>query len=313
MTAAPDRRDFAGSRLDPPAVAWPNGAKVAVSLVVNVEEGAELSVADGDERNEPIYEAVDDVGRQPDPCLESHYGYGPRAGYDRIAGLLDDHGVRATFSTCGRAAERSPFLIRDAAARGHEISAHGWRWERHAGMAEEAERAIIAKTHRRLAEIAGRAPTGWHTRSASSVNTRRLLVEHGGFLYDSDAYDDDMPYLASVGGREHVVMPYAFDTNDMRFQPGGAFVRAADFSGYCLDAFERLRKEGRKAPRMLSIGLHLRIIGRPARIAGLEALLEGLAASGEAWIATRAEIAAHWRAAVGLPAFVPVEGASTVA
>lgn len=304
------RHYFSVDERMPPHAAWPNGARVAVSLVVNVEEGAELSVAGGDERNETVYESIDDIGGLPDPCLESHYRYGLRAGYRRIASVLDDFNALATFSACGRAAERSPWLIKDAASRGHEISAHGWRWERHAGMEELAERVVIEKTHETIAGIAGTPPVGWHTRSAASVNTRRLLVEHGGFLYDSDAYDDDMPYAVKVGGRDHVVLPYAFDTNDMRFQPGGAFVHAEDFSRYCLAAFERLRREGEHAPRMMSVGLHLRIIGRPARIGGLEALLEAVTKSGDAWIATRAEIAGHWREAVGLEPFNPRQPAS---
>jgi peptidoglycan/xylan/chitin deacetylase (PgdA/CDA1 family) len=289
-----DRRDLAGRRGAPPAVRWPNGARVAVSLVVNLEEGAELSVADGDERNETVYEAVDDVGPLPDPCMESHYGYGTRAGWPRIARLLADHGVAATISACGRAAARSPWLVREAVELGHEVSCHGWRWERHAGMDEATERDVIARTHDAIADATGIAPVGWHTRSAATPNTRRLLVEHGGFLYDSDAYDDDMPYTLTVAGRRHLVLPYAFDTNDMRFQPGGAFVHGEDFARYCLAAYDALAAEGSEAPRMMSVGLHLRIIGRPARIGGLALLLEGLAARGTAFVATRAAIARHW-------------------
>ncbi|MBM3525654.1 MAG: chitin deacetylase [Alphaproteobacteria bacterium] len=292
-----DRRDFRGYGDAPPLVRWPDGARVAVSVVVNVEEGAELSIADGDERNESVYEARDEVVGSPDPCLESHYGYGPRAGYRRIVDALARHQVPATFSCCGRAAKRTSWLVADAVARGHEASCHGWRWERHAGMTEDHERAVIARTHAAVAKAAGTAPVGWHTRSASTPNTRRLLVEHGGFLYDSDAYDDDMPYLVAGAGRRHVVLPYAFDTNDMRFQPGGGFVHGRDFLDYCLAAFERLRREGADVPRMMSIGLHLRIIGRPARIDALERLLAAMRSRGGAWFATRAAIARHWLAA----------------
>ncbi|MBO6755546.1 MAG: polysaccharide deacetylase family protein [Roseibium sp.] len=277
----------------PPDVTWPGGARVAVSIVVNVEEGAELSILDGDERNESIYEAREEVVGAPDPCMTSHFGYGPRRGYWRIAECLARHGVQATFSTCGRAAEATPWLIKDAAERGHEISCHGWRWERHAGMDEATERDIIAKTHATLAQISGIPPVGWHTRSAATVNTRRLLIEHGGFLYDSDAYDDDLPYLTGGHDHPHVILPYAFDTNDMRFQPGGGFITGEDFASYCLTAFDRLSREGRGA--MMSVGLHLRLIGKPARIDGLDMLLEGIHQRGGAWIATRREIAAHWR------------------
>ncbi|MEO0764254.1 MAG: hypothetical protein AAFZ09_21035, partial [Pseudomonadota bacterium] len=172
-----------------------------------------------------------------------------------------------------------------------------------AGMDEAGERAVIARTHAAIADAAGVAPRGWHTRSASTPATRRLLVEHGGFAWDSDAYDDDMPRLERVAGHDHVVLPYAFDTNDMRFGPGGRFVHGEDFSRYCLAAYDWLAVEGAAAPRMLSIGLHLRVIGRPARMHGLARVLEGLAARGTAWIATRSEIAAHWRAGLGLPAW----------
>ena len=294
-------RDLRGYGHDDPAVSWPNGAALAVSFVVNVEEGAERNLLDGDERNEGIYEAREEVVGAVDPCMTSHYDYGPRAGYWRIRDALGRFGARATFSTCGRAAERLPWLLRDAVTNGHEIGCHGWRWETHAGMPIEQERDIIARTHAAIGKAAGVAPVGWHTRSASTENTRRLLIEHGGFLYDSDAYDDDLPYAVEHGGRRHMVLPYAFDTNDMRFQPGGGFVQGEDFTRYCLAAFDRLRREGQSAPRMLSIGLHLRIIGRPARIDALERLVEAIARSGEAWIAPRAEIARHWRQAIGLP------------
>ncbi|SDX29106.1 Peptidoglycan/xylan/chitin deacetylase, PgdA/CDA1 family [Albimonas donghaensis] len=305
-----DRRDFRGAWDGAPAAPWPGGARLAVSVVVNVEEGAERSVADGDPVNESVYEARQEVVGAPDPCMESHYAYGPRAGYRRIAGTLARHGVPATFSTCGRAATRLPWLMADLARRGHEASCHGWLWETHAGMAEAEERAIIARTHAAVGAATGVAPRGWHTRSASSPHTRRLLGEHGGFLYDSDCYDDDVPRIAQVAGRPHVLLPYAFDTNDMRFEPGGAFVHAEDFSRYCLAAFDRLMDEGATEARMMSVGLHLRIIGRPARIGGLEALLDRMSASGEVWFATRARIAARWREAAGLPEWTPATSAA---
>lgn len=287
-----DRRDFCGSTAAP---CWPHDARLAVSFVINVEEGAELSVADGDEGNESTYEIREEVTGAPDPCMESHFAYGPRRGYARIVGALDRHGIQATFSTCGRAAERLPWLVRDAVARGHEVSCHGWRWERHAGMDPTAEAAIISRTHDAIARITGVAPVGWHTRSAPSAQTRDLLREHGGFIYDSDAYDDDMPRL--LKDTDHVILPYAFDTNDMRFSPGGGFVHAEDFTRYVAAAFDRLLVEGRDQARMLSVGLHLRIIGRPARIAGLEGLLQHMTAQPGIWFATRRQIAECWRKA----------------
>jgi allantoinase len=272
-----------------------------VSLVVNVEEGAELTLSAGDERNESRYEVVDEVVGAVDPCMESHFEYGTRAGYWRIMALLARFGVPATVSACARALEQSPWLARDALARGHEVACHGYRWESHAGMSESVERAVIARSVETITRVAGVRPVGWHTRSASSVNTRRLLVEEGGFRYDSDAYDDDLPYLVDVGGRTHVVIPYSFDTNDMRFQAGGGFTLARDFATYVTDAFDWLWREGERAPKLLSIGLHLRVIGRPGRIGALERILEHVTARGAVWVARRDAIARHWRELQGFP------------
>ncbi len=293
-------RDFEGYRGRPPHPEWPGDARIALSFVVNVEEGAELFVGDGDERNEPVHEVVDPVEGVPDLCMASHFDYGPRAGYWRIAELFNRFGLSATFSCSGRAVERSPWLARDALGRGHEVAGHGYRWERHAGMEEAAEREVIARTVAAIENACGVRPVGWHTKSSPSPNTRRLLVEHGGFLYDSDAYDDDLPYLVHVADTPHVVVPYAFDTNDMRFQAGRGFDLGGDFARYCLDAFDWLWREGKHSPRMMSVGLHLRIIGRPGRIGGLEQVLESVTDRPGVWITTRADIARHWLERVGV-------------
>lgn len=294
-------RDFLGYGGRPPDVRWPRNARVAVSLVVNIEEGAELAIGQGDARNERVYDIVEEVVGAPDPCMESHFEYGTRAGWWRIMQIFERHGVAATLNACGRAIELSPWLARDAVARGHEVSCHGWRWERHAEMSETQEREIITRAARAIEAACGERPVGFHTRSAPSVHTRRLLVEDGGFLYDSNSYNDDVPYVVSVGGCDHLVLPYAFDTNDMRFQNGGGFVQAEDFARYCIAAFDRLWEEGAQAPRMMTVGLHLRIIGRPGRIGGLIAFLDHVRNKGGAWFARRDQIARHWRAAVGLP------------
>lgn len=297
MTSLPAHdRDFRGYGDAPPAIRWPDGARLAVSVVVNVEEGAELSLGMGDERNESVYEVVEEIRGHRDLCMESHFEYGTRAGWPRIRALLKRYGVAATLNANGRALAYSPWLAREAVADGHEVAAHGWRWERHAEMEEAQEREAIALTVAAIRDAAGAPPAGWHTRSATSPNTRRLLLEHGGFLYDSNAYNDDLPYTVEVEGRRHLVLPYAFDTNDMRFQRGGGFVFAEDFSRYCIEAFNRLYEEGGDAPRMLSIGLHLRIIGRPGRIGGLERLLAHMACRPGVWFARRDAIARHWLA-----------------
>lgn len=298
-------RDFLGYGGKPPMVRWPGDARVAVSLVVNIEEGAELAVSQGDARNEGIHEIVGEVVGAPDLCMESHFEYGSRAGWWRIMEVLQRHGVVATMNACGRAIEISPWMARDAVARGHEMSCHGWRWEPHAGMTAAEEREIIRRAVSAIEAACGQRPVGFHTRSSASPHTRRLLVEDGGFLYDSNGYNDDMPYVVEVAGRDHVVLPYAFDTNDMRFRNGGGFVQGEDFARYCIAAFDRLWEEGAMAPRMMTVGLHLRIIGRPARIGGLVAFLDHVRGKGGAWIARRDEIARHWRSAVGLPEWRP--------
>ncbi|MCZ8101792.1 MAG: polysaccharide deacetylase family protein [Burkholderiales bacterium] len=294
LPSRPMPRDLLGYGATPPDPRWPGGARVAVSFVLNVEEGAETSVAEGDSRNEAVYEVIDRLEGLPDPCLESHFDYGTRVGWWRIMKVFDDAVARCTVSACGRAVERTPSLAADAVRRGHEVSAHGWRWESHAGMAEADERAAIARTVAAIERATGVRPVGWHTRSASSPNTRRLLIEEGGFLYDSDWYGDDLPTTLRFGERRHVVLPYAFDTNDMQFQNTHRFVRAYDFSGYVLDAFDWLWREGAHAPRMMSVGLHLRMLGRPGRMQALVDMLVEMTRRPGVWIARRDEIARHW-------------------
>ena len=290
-------RDFQGYGRDLPTVRWPGNAGLAVSFVMNFEEGAEFSVADGDARNEGVYEVIDPRAGW-DPCIDSHFEYGTRTAWWRIADTFDRFEAPFTLSSCGRAVERSPWLAQDAVARGHEVSAHGYRWQSHADMGIEEEEAVILASLEAIAQATGQRPVGWHTRSACTPNTRALLVKHG-FLYDSDAYNDDTPYFVPVDGRRHLVLPYAFDTNDMQFQHTQRFDTAASFSEYVCDAADWLAREGAHAPRMLSVGLHLRMIGRPARMKALEQILQHLRAKQGVWIATRAQIARHWLAAHG--------------
>ncbi len=289
-------RDLWGYGSAKPNPHWPGDARVAVSFVVNFEEGGEYAMSDGDDHNEAVHEVEHRLVGLPDPGLDSHFEYGTRAGWWRIVDVLGRHDVRATVSACGRAVERSPRLAQDANRRGHEVAAHGWRWESHAGMSEDDERRRIARTVAAIAKATGVRPVGWHTRAPASPNTRRLLVEEGGFLYDSDAYNDDLPYTLAYGQRRHVVIPYAFDTNDMQFQTTNRFRGASDFADYVLDAFEWLYREGLHAPKMMSIGLHLRVIGRPGRIGALERILSTMRAKDDVWIARRDEIARHWLA-----------------
>jgi peptidoglycan/xylan/chitin deacetylase (PgdA/CDA1 family) len=285
-------RDFWGYGDHLPGVSWPGGARVAVSFVVNFEEGGEFSVSDGDDRNEAVYEVTDRLAG-PDPCIDSHFEYGTRTAWWRVADTFGRFDANFTLSACGRAVQRNPWLAQDAGLRGHEVAAHGDRWESHAGMGVAQEEAAMDACIAAITQATGQRPVGWHTRSASTPRTRRLLCERG-FLYDSDAYNDDTPYFVAVDGKRHLVLPYAFDTNDMQFQQTHRFVRADDFSGYVCDAFDWLAREGEQVPRMLSVGLHLRMIGRPARMKALEQILAHLQGSGCAWVATREAIARHW-------------------
>jgi peptidoglycan/xylan/chitin deacetylase (PgdA/CDA1 family) len=283
-------RDFLGYAGRPADPRWPSGARLAVSFVLNFEEGAEYSMRDGDDRNEAVYE-VTDRRDGPDPCIDSHFEYGTRAAWWRIMDLFERYDFPITVSACGKAVERLPTLARDAIRRGHELSAHGWRWESHADMDEATEREVIAKTVDAIRTATGQRPVGWHTRSASSPNTRRLLVEEGGFLYDSDAYNDDIPYDLAIDGKRHIVLPYAFDTNDMHYFHTQRF-SGNDFADYVNNAADWLHGEGGK---MLSVGLHLRMIGRPGRMDALAKILEHIAAKDNVWVARRADIARHWR------------------
>jgi len=288
------KRDFLGYGDRLPNAAWPSGARLAVSFVLNVEEGAELSLSSGDERNEAVHEVWNEVKGAPDLCMESNFEYGTRAGYRRIMSVIGAAGIPITLNACARSLEGVPWLARDAISRGHEICSHGYRWESHAGMDEKRERELIARCYDSIKRVAGVAPVGWHTRSSPSVNTRRLLAEHGGFLYDSDAYNDDFPYYVEVGGRPHLVVPYCFDANDMRFFQSYAFVSAANFAEYVNDTFDRLLKEAQDVPKMMSVGLHLRIMGRAGRIGGLERVLNHMKSHPGVWFARRDAIARHW-------------------
>jgi len=295
----PSYRNLVGYGGHPPQVQWPNGARVAVSLVLNIEEGSEQTFSRGDPVNETIYDMVDVLQGVPNLTMESHFDYGSRAGYWRIVGLLERFGATCTVNGCAEALEMAPHIARDAVSRGYEISSHGDRWLSHIRMTPEEEAASIANAVRRIQAACGVRPVGWHTRCPHTEHTRRLLREEGGFVYDSDAYDDDLPYFAPGEGKPYVVVPYSLDTNDMRFQrPDSPFITARLFAEYVNDAFDCLLAEADRSPAMMTIGLHTRIIGRPSRSRGLEMILEHMLAAGDGavWFATREQIARHWLA-----------------
>jgi peptidoglycan/xylan/chitin deacetylase (PgdA/CDA1 family) len=291
-------RDLRGYGFAAPRIAWPNGARLAVSVTINFEEGAELSVGDGDARNESFGEVSSIVPPgERDLPLEEVFAYGMRAGLPRFLGALERHSVPATFMMCGRAVERSPDFARAAIAAGHEAAVHGWRWTPHFEYRDkETERADIRRTREMIERVTGERPVGFMCRSGQSSITRRLLAEEG-FLYDSNALDDDLPYwdLAS-GPRPLLILPYAFDTNDMKFYHPTGFRTGDEFLGYLERALELLLEEtARGATRLLNIGLHLRITGRPARFWAVERFLQRLGEQGDRiWLARRRDIAAHW-------------------
>jgi peptidoglycan/xylan/chitin deacetylase (PgdA/CDA1 family) len=290
-------RDLVGYGPNPPRVEWPGGAKLAVSVVINYEEGSERSFAMGDPDQEPMTE----WGSYPLPAdirnlaMESMYEYGSRVGIWRILRLLGQHRVRATFFACAVAFEQAPEVARAATGGGHEVCSHGYRWEEVFRLTREEEREHIRLAIESFQNTTGRRPVGWYCRYGPSVNTRSLLVEEGGFAYDSDAYNDDIPYWVSVDGKSHIVVPYTPDVNDFRFWQANGPTTAGQFFEYLRDTFDVLRAEAADCPKMMSIGLHNRIIGRPGRIGALGRFLSYAQQFPDVWFATRAEIAEWWR------------------
>lgn len=297
-------RNLRGYGRNRPAIVWPNGARVAVSLVVNFEEGAELAVEQGDAETERYGEVQGTLPPgQRDLVQEQVFDYGMRAGLWRFLDAFAAHNVTSTFMMCGRAVERVPELARTVVAMGHEPAVHGWRWLPHARYPDaEVERRDITRTRDVIREATGVRPTGFMCRGSQSVWTRPLLAELG-FDYDSNALDDDLPYWAATGRGPILVLPYGFDTNDMKFFHPNGFVRPDDFASYVSAALETLLREAEHgSSAMLSIGFHLRICGRPARFAAVQTILEELDRySDRIWIATRNEIAAAFRQAVPPP------------
>jgi allantoinase len=289
-------RDLIGYGGRPPNPLWPGESRIAVSFVLNYEEGGEACVLHGDAQSESV---LTDVGGDPLPHarnlnIESTFEYGSRVGFWELMRILRERRVDATIYAVGMALERNPAAAAQIVESGFEVACHGQRWIDYQFVAEEAERADMARNIEVITRLIGKRPLGWYT-GRPSANTRRLVVESGGFLYDSDAYNDDLPYWTSVGGRPHLVLPYSFDTNDSRLQRGGDFATGEEFFAYCRDAFDwlyRLGKDGR--PRMLTIGLHGRIIGRPGRIGALVRLLDHMQRHEGVWLCSRESIARHW-------------------
>ena len=289
-------RDLIGYGANPPHPRWPNGAQIAVSFVLNYEEGGEYCVLHGDAHSEYV---LTDVGGDPIPAarnlnVESIFEYGSRVGFWEIMRLLGERRIDATIYAVGMALERNPAAAAEMARSGLEVACHGQRWIDYQFVPEAVERADIQRNAEVITRLVGRRPLGWYA-GRPGPNTRRLVVETGGFLYDSDAYNDDLPYWTTVARRAHLIVPYSFDTNDSRLQRGGDFSTGEDFFVYCRDALDWLyRSGGAGRPKMMTIGLHNRIIGRPGRIGALARLLDHIQRHDEVWLCDRASIARHW-------------------
>ncbi|HZD53978.1 MAG TPA: polysaccharide deacetylase family protein [Woeseiaceae bacterium] len=274
---------------------WPGSARLALSIVVNVEEGSEMSIAEGDRGPE----VVDELGvavKKPIRNFgnESNYQYGLKAGAPRVMRLLDQYGVRATFTAAALSLERAPDLTGRIVEGGHEVCSHGWRWVHQFHMDEDAEREFIRKAVRSIEASTGERPVGWLSRYLLTPNTRRLLAEEG-FKYHMDDYSDDLPFWDEVGGTPILILPYALDSNDMKMWTAPALT-PRQWLDYAIDSFDWLYREGEDSPKMMSLGLHLRIIGRPGRIGAFERFLQHVAKHDKVWIATRKQIAEHWAA-----------------
>lgn len=290
-------RDLVGYGPNPPQADWPGGARIAVQCVLNYEEGAENCILHGDAASEAFLSEI--VAAQPlqgvrHICMESLYDYGARVGVWRVLKLFERKGIPLTIFAVAMAAERNPEVIRAMADAGHEIASHGYRWINYQYMGEDAEREHIAKAVQILEQASGSRPLGWYT-GRTSPNTRRLVAEHGGFLYDADAYDDDLPYWVEEAGKPQLIVPYTLDVNDMRFAAPQGFNSGDQFFTYLKDSFDALYEEGAETPRMLSVGLHCRLVGKPGRIKALERFLDYAAGHEGVWFCRRADIARHWR------------------
>lgn len=284
---------YGGAPFDPK---WPNKARVALQFVLNYEEGGENCILHGDKASEAfLSEMIGADARQGvrHMSMESLYEYGSRAGVWRVLSLFKEKNIPLTIFAVGMALERHPELAKVFVDEGHEVCSHGYRWIDYQYVDEETERADMQKAIKAITALTGQRPQGWYT-GRTGPNTHRLVAEEGGFLYNADDYSDDLPFWRLEGDTPQLMVPYTLDTNDMRFAAMQGFNTGEHFFQYLKDAFDTLYEEGKTSPKMLSIGLHCRLIGRPARIAGLRRFLEYVGQFDDVWCARRIDIAKHW-------------------
>ena len=291
-------RDLVGYGEAPPRVRWPGGARIAVLFVLNYEEGGENSVLHGDAASESFLSeivAAEPIEGMRHMSMESLYEYGSRVGVWRLLALFRRYGLPLTVNGVAMAMQRNPAVVDAFLRDGHEINSHGWRWINYQHVPLKVEREHMQRAIEVHKRLTGERPLGWYT-GRTSPNTRRLVVEDGGFVYDADDYNDDLPWYDTRYGKPQLVVPYTMDANDMRFASPQGFNSGDQFYAYLKDSFDVLYEEGRATPRTLSVGLHCRIVGRPGRIAALERFLEYVSKKPGVWCARRIEIARHWLA-----------------
>ena len=288
-------RDFVGYQGKYPSVVWPGEARIAVNFCINYEEGGELCILNGDDRSEARLSdvAVDSRLGRRDLNIESSYEYGSRVGYWRILKAFSDRGLQATVNLVGLAGEQNPHALKAMVEVGFDLQPHGWRWIDYDTLSEQEEREHIALSIEQIQSLTGEPPLGYYA-GLPSMNTRRLIVEAGNFLYDSDVYNDDLPYW-SVDYPELLLMSYSLDTNDSKFGRGEHdYQLGSEFVSYIKDSFDLLYAEGETTPKMMTIGLHARLLGRPGRIGALHQILDYLQGHDRVWICRRNDIARHW-------------------
>lgn len=288
-------RDYYGYGPNPPHPHWPGDARIAVNFNLNFEAGGERSLLEGDNQSEDM---LTDIGFPAyygvrSPIVETAFEYGPRVGIWRLLRIFRQFGIRISILGVVRALEKCPEAVQAFLADGHEIVSHGYRWIDYHNMSEYEERGHVRLAIEGIRRLTGSAPVGWFN-GRPSENTRRLVVEAGDFLYDRDALNDELPYWVTVAGKQHLIVPFSFETNDNRFDRNTGFGSAEDFARYMIDTFDLMYAEGAESPKLMSISLHDRLIGRPGKAVGLIRFLEHVKKHDRVWFCTGRDIAEHW-------------------